>query len=134
MDRNKLAGIRFGDGFKLERECIFCEIGSGNKGSDFLYIDESVFVIKDINPHARIHLLVIPRHHFTFLTSISLTDEPMIGHLFTVAQQMAKDMGIAESGYRLLINQGEDASQTIPHLHLHLLGGHKLGRGNHGSP
>ena len=108
-------------------ECIFCDIGAGRIESDILYRDDSCFVIRDIAPKAPSHLLVIPDEHFTSLANLTPDFYPVMGRMFTAAREMARREGIDASGYRLVINQGEDAGQQGPHLHLHLLGGKPMG-------
>ena len=108
--------------------CVFCKIGEGEIQADFVYHDDSAFVIRDINPQAKIHLLVIPYNHIE-----ALADQPQIlaetlGHLLLVAVNTAMDQGVSLTGYRLVINQGNDASQEIPHLHVHLLAGQQLAK------
>ena len=113
--------------------CLFCSIAEGTIQSEILYHDRQCFVIRDINPRAPIHLLIIPLSHIDILPDIRPnshligSDEPLVGHLLKVAVYMAGLEGAAEGGYRLSINQGENAGQTIPHLHVHLLGGRRLG-------
>ena len=107
-------------------DCIFCRIVRGEIPSEVLYRDDRAMVIRDISPRAPVHLLVIPVEHFTWLTNMSEESEALIGHLFFVAQQMARREGVDESGYRLAINQRDDAGQEIDHLHIHLLGGKRL--------
>ena len=111
----------------MNQSCIFCKIHEGEIPSDILYRDEGCFVIRDIVPKAPVHLLILPTRHFTYLSGMTPEDEEMIGHLFIVAREMAKKEGLTERGYRLIINQGPDSGQVVPHLHLHLLGGHALG-------
>ncbi len=111
----------------MEQNCIFCKIYKGEIPSDILYRDEDCFVIRDIVPKALVHLLILPTRHFTYLSNMTSDDEGMVGHLFMVARDMAKKEDLTESGYRLIINQGPDSGQVVPHLHLHLLGGHALG-------
>ena len=111
----------------MAEDCIFCKIRDGEIPSDMLYRDDDCFVIRDINPAAPTHLLIIPTRHFTYLSGLTAEFLPVIGRMFDVAKQMAECEGIAESGYRLIINQGNDSGQEVPHLHLHLIGGRRLG-------
>ena len=111
----------------MTQTCIFCEIGRQPPDNTILYRDDVAFVVRDINPKAPIHLLIIPYQHFTYLTYMVGAHEPMVGHLAFVAEEMAKREGIGDQGYRLVINQGQAAGQGIAHLHLHLLGGRQLG-------
>jgi len=111
----------------MDQTCIFCEIAKGNMPSEILYRDQRVFAIKDIAPRAPIHILVIPVEHEVEISGIRPSDESILGHTIEVAGMLAKSQGLLESGYRLVVNQGEDANQTVAHLHVHLLGGRKLG-------
>ena len=108
-------------------DCIFCRIGAGAVSSEILYSDDVCFVIRDIVPRAPIHLLIVPRRHFTHLAGLTAEDYPMLGGMFSAAREMAERQGVAGSGYRLIINQGSDAGQQVDHLHLHLLAGMPLG-------
>ncbi len=107
-------------------DCIFCQIVAGKVSSDILYQDEEVIAFPDINPLAPTHLLIIPKRHIPSLAHLSKAELPLIGHMVDVANQLAKKEGIAEKGYRLAINCGEQGGQLVPHLHMHLLGGKKL--------
>ena len=111
----------------MAEDCIFCRIAGGEIPSEILYRDDRAFVIRDINPRAPVHLLVMPVEHFTHLTNMSEETSALAGHLLFVAQQMARREGVDETGYRLAVNQREDAGQDIDHLHVHLLGGTRLG-------
>ncbi|MBA7506781.1 Purine nucleoside phosphoramidase [subsurface metagenome] len=107
-------------------ECIFCQIVAGKVPSEILYRDEEVIAFGDINPQAPKHLIIIPQKHIPSLAHLTEADSPLIGHMVNIANQLAKKEGISESGYRLVINCGEQGGQLVPHLHLHLLGGRKL--------
>ncbi len=107
-------------------DCIFCDIGKGQTDTETLFQDDRCFVIRDINPVAPTHLLIIPYAHITSLAYIGPGQEPNIGHLFAVAEEMARREQVTLSGFRLVLNQGPDAGQGIAHLHLHLLGGKPL--------
>ena len=111
----------------MAEECVFCRIGRGEIPGDILYRDDQAFVIRDINPRAPTHLLVLPFEHVTYLASFTQDREALLGHLVLVAREMAQREGLAESGYRLVINEGADSGQEVPHLHLHVLGGRRLG-------
>lgn len=111
----------------MVEECIFCKIGGGEIASEILYRDESSFVIRDIAPRAPTHLLVLPSEHVTYLDSLYPEREGLLGHLLLVARDMARAEGLTEAGYRLVVNQGLDGGQVVPHLHLHVLGGRQLG-------
>ncbi len=107
-------------------ECIFCKIVAGEIPSHTVYSDETVTAFRDINPVAPTHILIIPNKHIEAVSDLPEEDEQLMGHLFTVAQKLAEEEGIAESGYRLIINNGPDANQVVFHLHLHLIGGRKM--------
>ena len=107
-------------------DCIFCQIVAGKLPSGIVYQDEEVTAFRDINPQAPIHLLIIPKRHIPFLTHLSEAEARLMGHIVSVANQLAKREGISESGYRLVINCGEQGGQLVPHLHMHLLGGRRL--------
>jgi len=110
-------------------DCIFCKIIAGEIPTDIVYQDEEVIAFRDINPLAPTHLLIIPKRHIPSLASISEAESPLIGHMVNIANQLANKEGIAEKGYRLAINCGEQGGQLVPHLHMHLLGGRKLSNG-----
>jgi len=110
-------------------DCIFCKIIAGEIPSDIVYQDEEVIAFRDIKPLAPTHLLIIPKKHIPSLTHLSEAELPLIGHMVNVANQLAEKEGIAEKGYRLAINCGEQGGQLVPHLHMHLLGGRKLSDG-----
>ena len=107
-------------------ECVFCKIYAGEIPGGFLYKDERCFVIRDINPVAPVHLLVIPVEHYVHSVDASPEAEAMLGHLMLAAQTVARQEGVVESGYRMAVNQGPHAGQTVDHLHLHVLGGRRL--------
>jgi len=107
-------------------ECVFCKIINKEMPADIVYQDEEILAFKDINPVAPVHILIIPKKHIPSVNHMELQDKELIGKLFLVAQKIARDQGVAEKGYRLAFNIGEDAGQTVNHLHLHLIGGKKL--------
>ena len=111
----------------MAEDCIFCNIRDGETPSEILYRDDKCFVIRDIAPKAPTHLLIIPNEHFTYLSNLTPDFYPVLGGMFAVAREMAQREDVADGGYRLVINQGENAGQQVPHLHLHLLGGKPLG-------
>ncbi len=106
--------------------CIFCQIVAGKIPSEILYQDEEVLAFSDIHPIASTHLLIIPKRHIPSLTHLSEEDLPLMGHMVNIANQLARREGIAESGYRLVINCGKQGGQLVPHLHMHLIGGRRL--------
>lgn len=107
-------------------KCIFCRIASGEVESEKLYEDELLFVVKDITPQAPTHLLVIPREHIVSLAETRADHAELLGGLLSRARDVAQQLGLA-NGYRLIINTGTDAGQSVAHLHLHLVGGKPLG-------
>ena len=107
-------------------DCIFCQIVAGEAPSEIIYQDEEVIAFPDINPQAPIHLIIIPKKHIPSLTHLSEPEARLMGHMVSIANQLAKREGISESGYRLVINCGKQGGQLVPHLHMHLLGGQKL--------
>ena len=107
--------------------CIFCKIIKGDIASDIVHRDDNVVAFRDIEPKAPIHILILPVEHIASLSATTDEHRPLIGHMVAVANELARSEGIAESGYRLVINSGPDAGQDVHHLHLHLLGGRKLG-------
>ncbi len=108
-------------------DCVFCKIRDGEIPSDILYRDELCFVIRDIAPLAPTHLLVIPVEHFERISELESRFDQTFGAMFAAAKDSAKAEGVSDSGYRLMINQGRDGGQEVPHLHMHLLGGRRLG-------
>ncbi len=107
-------------------DCVFCKIAAGEIPADIIYQDEGVIAFRDINPLAPTHLLIIPKKHIPSLVHLSEAESSLIGHMVNIANQLAKTIGIAEGGYRLVINCGEQGGQLVPHLHMHLLGGRQL--------
>jgi len=107
-------------------DCIFCKIVAGEIPSDTVYQDEEVIAFRDINPVAPTHLLIIPKKHIASLANITKSQLPLMGHMIDIANQLAKQEGISGSGYRLVINCGEQGGQLVPHLHMHLVGGRQL--------
>ncbi len=107
-------------------DCIFCKIIKGEIPSTNVYKDEFVTAFRDINPAAPTHILIVPNKHIDSVNMLIPDDEPLIGKMFSIAKQLANKEGIAESGYRLIVNTGEEAGQTVFHIHLHLLGGRTM--------
>ena len=107
--------------------CVFCKIVKKEIPAKVVYEDDRVMAFHDINPQAPVHILVIPKEHIPTVNDLMEEHKELIGHIFTVIKQIAKEMGIAESGYRVLVNCNRDGGQEIYHLHFHLLGGAPLG-------
>lgn len=107
-------------------ECIFCKIVDGEIPADVVYQDEAVVAFRDINPQAPTHLLIIPRQHIATMTDLDEAHKDVVGRLFLVARDLAGEEGIQDDGYRVVMNCGAKAGQTVYHIHLHLLGGRRL--------
>lgn len=107
-------------------ETIFSKILRKEIPADIVHEDEQCIAFCDINPQAPVHILIIPRKAFANIDAMADEDAPLVGHLFTVARHLARERGLDESGYRLVINNGSNAGQTVFHLHVHLLGGRSL--------
>lgn len=107
-------------------ECIFCKIAAGEKESDKVYEDDRITAFHDINPAAPVHLLVIPNKHIHSVQELAEEDQDLMGHMFLVVKKLAQEFDIARSGYRLILNNGPDAHQAVPHMHLHILGGQRM--------
>ena len=106
--------------------CLFCKIISGAVSAQFAHQDERCVVIRDINPQAPTHVLVIPREHMESLDEAAAGDEPLLGHLLRVGARIANQEGLGESGYRTVINTGAGAGQSVFHVHVHVLGGRAM--------
>ncbi|PWT90860.1 MAG: histidine triad nucleotide-binding protein [Blastocatellia bacterium] len=109
-----------------EGNCLFCKIITGDIPGDVVHRDERCVVIRDINPQAPTHVLVIPFEHLESLDDASQKDEPLLGHLLRVGARVANDEGHSENGYRTVINTGAGAGQSVFHLHIHVLGGRPM--------
>ena len=109
-----------------EQNCLFCRMITKEIPADFVHQDDHAVVIRDINPQAPTHLLVIPVEHLDSLEEAGKKDEQLLGHLLRIAARVANDEGLAESGYRTVINTGAGAGQSVFHLHVHVLGGRPL--------
>jgi histidine triad (HIT) family protein len=111
----------------MTEETIFSKIIRREIPADIVYQDDYVTAFRDINPQAPVHILVVPNKVIPTTNHAAAEDEAMLGRLFTAAARIAQDEGIADSGYRLLVNNGPDAGQEVDHLHVHILGGRRLG-------
>jgi histidine triad (HIT) family protein len=107
-------------------DCIFCKIIAGEIPADIVYQDDLVIGFRDLNPQAPTHVLLIPRKHIATINNIEAEDEAIVGRLLSAAKQVAKQEGLAEDGYRIVMNCNEAAGQTVFHIHLHLLGGRNM--------
>ncbi len=108
-------------------DCLFCKMAAGEIQPDVVYEDEQVLAFRDINPQAPVHVLVIPREHIATLNDLEERHAELVGRLYLAAREVARREGIAERGYRTLMNCNADAGQTVFHLHLHVLGGRPMG-------
>lgn len=106
-----------------DSNCIFCKIASKQIPSSMVFEDEHVVAFRDISPQVPVHVLIVPKVHLAGLDALTETHRELVGHIALVAQRLAKELGVATSGYRLVANAGPDAGQTVFHLHFHLLGG-----------
>jgi histidine triad (HIT) family protein len=107
-------------------DSLFCCIVAEKIKANVVFKNDYVVVFKDINPKAPVHLLIIPRNHIACVLDIEPEDDAIIGEIFQVAAQLARDHGIAESGFRVAVNSGSEAGQSVFHLHYHLLGGRQI--------
>ncbi|MFC1934817.1 histidine triad nucleotide-binding protein [Chloroflexota bacterium] len=107
-------------------DCVFCQIIAGKILAEILYQDDEVMAFPDINPLAPIHLLIIPKKHIFSLAQVPADEASLLGRMVGVANRLAREKGVAESGYRVVINSGRQGGQVVPHLHLHLLGGRQM--------
>jgi histidine triad (HIT) family protein len=107
-------------------ECLFCQIARGEIPADIIYHDDDVIAFRDINPQAPVHVLVVPRQHIQSLGQAGEADAALLGRVSLSASLVAKQEGLAQSGFRCVVNNGPDAQQTVPHLHMHILGGRSM--------
>jgi histidine triad (HIT) family protein len=110
----------------MNQECIFCRIVDGTGKARVVYQDDLLLVFEDIRPKAPIHLLLVPRKHVATLLDLQEGDESLIGRIFLTASKVAREQGLAEKGFRVVVNCGEQAGQTVFHIHFHLMGGRRL--------
>lgn len=106
-------------------DCIFCKIAAGEIPSQKVYEDEQVLAFRDINPMAKVHILVIPKTHIDSVAEITQENAPLVAHVFTVIAKIAREQGLTE-GFRVVSNCGPAAGQSVKHLHFHILGGQQL--------
>ena len=106
--------------------CIFCRIVAGEAPAQVVYEDDELFAFKDRNPAAPVHMLIIPRRHIASLADATPEDAALLGKMALLASELARQLGVAESGFRLVTNTGRDGGQSVFHLHWHLLGGRHL--------
>jgi histidine triad (HIT) family protein len=106
--------------------CLFCEIVAGRIPAKVAYQDDEVLAFHDINPQAPVHVLLVPKRHITSLTDLAPGDDALVGRLVRQARDLAREQGLAERGFRLVFNCGDDAGYSVYHIHLHLVGGRTL--------
>lgn len=106
-------------------DCLFCKIVAGEIPSTKVFEDDKVLAFRDINPQAPTHILVIPKTHIPSVDGITEENSALVAHIFAVIPQIARAEGL-KNGYRVVSNCGQDAGQTVPHLHFHILGGKEL--------
>lgn len=107
----------------MEKGCVFCQIAHGQTSTEILHQTNTLVVFKDINPHAPVHLLFVPKKHIRSVNDLTDADQEILSELIMVGKEMAKEHGVAKSGYKLLYNVEKGGGQVIFHLHLHLIGG-----------
>ncbi len=107
-------------------ECLFCKMIAGDIPADVVYQDDDVLAFRDINPQAPVHVLIIPKRHISTLNDLASDDAELIGKLSLAAAKIAVQEGIAESGYRTLINTNREGGQVVFHIHMHLMGGRRM--------
>lgn len=112
--------------YHMSDSCIFCKIVSGEAKANIVYSDEQVTAFRDIHPVAPTHILLVPNKHIESVGTLEIEDEPLMGHIFTVARKLAKDEGITDGGFRMITNTGANGGQTVFHLHVHLIGGQRM--------
>ena len=110
----------------MDDTCLFCRIVAGGIPARIAYEDDHTIAFRDIDPRAPVHVLIIPRVHIACVDRIGHDDITTAGRLMFVARNLARDLGIADSGYRLVVNSGADGGQSVDHIHMHLLGGRPL--------
>jgi len=107
-------------------DCLFCKIVGGEIPADIVFQSDAAIAFRDINPQAPTHILIIPRRHISTINDVTDDDAPLVGSLFAAARELAAQEGLADDGYRVVMNCGEGAGQSVFHIHLHLLGGRAL--------
>ena len=117
----------FGQGEAAEDDCLFCRIVRGEIPSDAVLATEHTYAFRDIAPAAPVHVLVVPKRHIGHAGAVTAGDGPLLAEILESARLVAEKEGVGERGYRLVFNVGEDAQNSVPHLHLHVLGGRRLG-------
>jgi histidine triad (HIT) family protein len=109
-----------------DKDCLFCKIVGGEIPADVVHESETALAFRDINPQASTHVVIIPKRHIATMNDLEADDEAVVGSLFTAAKVIARQEGLADRGYRVVMNCNEDAGQSVFHIHLHMLGGRQL--------
>lgn len=107
-------------------DCLFCKICDGEIPADIVYQDDDVLAFNDVNKQAPTHLLIIPKKHISTVNAMDKADEALMGKLFTVAKNIAAELGVSDDGYRLVVNCNQQAGQTVFHIHMHMLAGRAM--------
>ena len=107
-------------------DCLFCKIAAGKIPSNKLYEDDTLLAFYDIDPQAPVHFLVIPKEHIASAAALTEENAALLGHIYAVIAQLCRDLGVAEAGYRVVTNVGQDGGQSVKHLHFHVLAGSSL--------
>lgn len=110
----------------MNESCIFCRIAAGSIPAKIAHEDDHVLAFHDIDPRAPVHVLIIPREHIASVNQLDDGNAAVVGNLFVAARKLAGELGVANSGYRLVMNTGQDAGQSVDHIHLHLMGGRPM--------
>ena len=110
----------------MEQDCIFCKIAAGEFNTKFVFENDELVAFRDIRPQAPVHILIIPRRHIDRINQLTDSNVELVGKMVLVANQLAKNENISDSGYRLVFNCGRDSGQEVEHIHLHLFGGRKM--------
>jgi histidine triad (HIT) family protein len=108
-------------------DCLFCAIVAGTTPADVVARSDHGVAFRDVNPQAPVHVLVVPIRHIDHAAAVTAADGAVLADLFVLARRVAEAEGVADSGFRLVANVGEDAANSVPHLHLHVIGGRRLG-------
>ncbi len=112
----------------MNENCVFCRIAAGQAPARFVYQDDDIIAFHDLAPVAPTHILIVPRRHLTSAAEIDTETVPLVGRMVQVAAHVAREQDVEISGYRLVMNSGPNSGQVVMHLHMHLLGGRRLGR------
>ena len=107
-------------------DCLFCKIRDGEIQGDIVFEDDDVLAFNDVNPHAPVHVLIIPKKHISTVNDMSAEDVSVMGKLFSTAKNIALQRAVSEDGYRLVVNSNEQAGQSVFHIHMHLLAGRNM--------